>query len=457
MAGADRGRAAEGGPGRWFPVRLLSVSVTYKNTPLSELERVAVSTEALGEALPCLTRAPDILEAIILSTCNRTEVYAWVKDPEPALHEIRMYLEDSRDLPQGWMEGRATVLVGEEVVRHLFAVTAGLDSMVQGEPEIQGQVRGAYKAATDLGGVGPHLHAVFRAALEAGKRARSTTGLDKVSDSLPTAAVRAVKSALGDLSQRKVLVVGSGKMASASLRELSAAGAQVGVAARRIEAAEKLAERLGVFALPIEALEQALTEVDAAIFATAAPHPLLGTAALDRVMEARNERHLAVIDLGVPRNVDPRTADLDGRKCAYSLFDLERLDQEGFTHPGGREGQLKEATDIVLAEAAQCMAWFRSRPADAIIAAIQEHAARVSEIEAKAAAKKVAGLDERQRAAVEMAIRRGIRKIVHLPTIRAKEACSRGDDAIVEAARWLFGLDGEALPGHGVADKRDVG
>ncbi len=429
-------------------MKLLAVTVSYRTVPIAELERASVSSAALGRALPCLLRAPDVLEALILSTCNRTEIYAWVKDPEEALEQIRLYLEDLQGLPPGWTERRCKVLVGEEAIRHLFVVTAGLDSMVQGEAEIQGQVKDAYKAAAALGAVGPHLHALFRCALEAGKKARTSTGLSRVAHSLPRAAVRAIDAVLGELSGREVLVVGSGQVAAGSLRALSAAGARAGVAARRLGAAESLADRLGAFALPIEAVEDALVAVDAAIFATAAPQPLIGRTALGRALAARGGAPLVVVDLGLPRNVDPKAAELDSGKLGFTLYDLERLDREGFTVPGGREPQLERAMEIALAEAERCVAWFRSRPADAVAAALQAHAARIAAAEAELAANRIPGLDERQRAAVELAIRKGVRKIVHVPTVRAKEACSRGDQALVDAAWWLFGLEGGAPSDH---------
>ena len=144
---------------------------------LEDLERAAIRTEELAEALPCLLRAPDVREALVLSTCNRIEFYTWAKDPDAAAEQIRLFLEDLKGLPMGWTRPRSIVLTGDDVIRHLFEVTAGLDSMITGESEIQGQVRAAYKTAAVNGALGPHLHGLFRWALEAGKRTRSTTGL----------------------------------------------------------------------------------------------------------------------------------------------------------------------------------------------------------------------------------------------------------------------------------------
>src|SRR3990170_11552 len=155
---------------------LLAMTISYRDVPLEDLERAAIRTEELADALPCLLRPPDVREALVLSTCNRIEIYTWAKDPEGATEQVRLFLEDLKDLPIGWTRTRSVILLGDDVIRHLFSVTAGLDSMVTGESEIQGQVRAAYKTAAALGAVGPHLHGLFRWALEAGKRTRSRRG-----------------------------------------------------------------------------------------------------------------------------------------------------------------------------------------------------------------------------------------------------------------------------------------
>lgn len=420
---------------------LLTMAMGYREVPLEDLERIAIRDEELTEALPCLLRAPDVKEALVLSTCNRVEVYAWVKDVEAAVDQTRLFLEDLKQLPIGWTRTRTRQITGDDVIRHLFAVTAGLDSMVTGESEIQGQVRAAYKTAAALGAVGPHLHGLFRWALEAGKRTRTTTGLGRAKDSFPRAAVRAIDVTLQGVAGREVLVVGNGKMAAASVRALTAAGARTGIAARRLEAAEELADQFDASALPLHALEDAVVGADAAIFATSATEPLIGPTAFRRVLDERAGRPLVVIDLGLPRNVHPDTAELDGGKDGFDLFDLARLDHEGYTAPGGREAQIGAANEVALVEAEKCVAWFRSKPADAVVAAIQAQAERVAESEAARVAR-IPGLDERQQAAVEQAIRRTVRKVVHTPTVRAKEACARGDETLLQSARWLFGIDG---------------
>lgn len=436
-------------------MRLLTLTLSYHGTPLDELGRVSVPSGSLKAALPCLLRAPDVQEAIVLSTCNRTEVYAWVVDPGAAAEQIALFLEDLRGLPPGWVGTRCRILQAEDVIRHLFTVAAGLDSMVRGESEIQGQVRSAYKTAAALGAVGPHLHGLFRWALEAGKRARSTTGLSRAKYSFPRAAVHAIDVNLGGVAGKEILVVGSGKMALSSMQALSAAGARAGIAARRVEAAVELADRFNAFALPLHAMEDALTTVDAAIFATSSPAPLLGSEQVSRIASARNGVPMVLIDLGMPQNVDPAVEQVAGDGGSITLYDLRRLDDEEFTVPEGREVLMRAAAEITTMEAERCVAWFRSKPADAVVAAIQSRAARIAQTEVRQAMRRIPDLDDRQRVAVEQAIRRTVRKVVHLPTVRTKEACARGDDTLLEAARWLFGINGDGSGKDGHTSTRD--
>jgi glutamyl-tRNA reductase len=420
---------------------LLALTTSYRDHDLEDLEATAISSTDLPDALPCLLRAPEIKEVLVLSTCNRTEIYAWCGDPDEAADQIRLFLDGMKGLPLGWTEPRFRRLEGDDVIDHVFRVAAGLDSMVIGETEIQGQLRSAYKHAAALGAVGPHLHGLFRWALEAGKRVRHATGLDRATDSFPRAALRAMDVTLPGPDPKEILVVGNGRMAAATLRLLARSGSRLGVVARRLEAAEDLAAATGAFALPLHALHDASVAADAVVFATSAPEPLIGMEEIAQVIRAREGRPFVIVDLGLPRNVAPEVVALDGGKDGFHLFDIGGLDRAGFTAKGGREAQLRDAADIVRAEATRCSAWFRSKPADAVVAAIQAQARRVAKEEAATATRKISGLDDRQRAAVEQAITHSIRKIVHLPTVRTKEACARGDESLLQAARWLFGLE----------------
>ncbi|MBI4728098.1 MAG: glutamyl-tRNA reductase [Acidobacteria bacterium] len=433
-AGAAGGVVGGGG------VSFLVVSLSYRSVPMADLERVAFREGALGDALSCILLTRDVLEAALLSTCNRTEVLAWTREPGPASVDVRRIIEDLRGLPRGWTDSRGLILEGEEAIRHLFLVVAGLDSMAPGESQIQGQVREAYRSACELGSVGPNMHALFGRALDAGRRVRAGSGLAKARLSLSEAGVEAIGAALGDLCGRETLVVGAGKMAELALQALRARGAGVAVVARRPEAGAALAKRVGCPFIPVAALEQALGRADAAVFATAAPHVILtGDSAL-RAARARDRDPLVIVDLGVPHNVDPEVGEVEG----ISLYDLDRLHLERATGADGWGRELSSARELALAEADRCAAWFRSRGANDFVTRVQQLATDLAASEAERAARAMGVSEEAIRDAVAQAVRGALRKILHTPTVRAKEAAARGDEAALETARWLFGLDDDA-------------
>jgi len=419
---------------------LAALSVSHKTASLAELEQVAIRPAALGDALSRLLIAPDLLEAAVLSTCNRTEVYAWARSSEQALHQMRATLEEFQGLPRGWTAERSAACFGDAVIRHLFLVAAGLESMVPGESEVQGQVREAYRMAAEIGSVGSNLHALFRSALEAGKKARSGTVLAGARRGLSEAAVETVTASLGDLSGRSVLVVGTGKMAGLVIPTLRERGAEVRIATRRMEAASALAGRLGVQAVPIHDLATELEYIDAVVLATIAPHFLLTKGQIGKAASARNGRPQLIIDLGLPRNVEPAAGEIEG----VNLYDLERLGAEGSTRSREWDAEIEKARAIALEEAGHCADDFRERAADEFVSRMHDMTDEIARAELERALRKVHGLDEEGRAAVEAAMSRAMRKVVHRPTVRAKEAATRGDQEMLEAARWLFGLaDGE--------------
>ena len=421
---------------------LVALSLSHKTANLADLEKAAIRPAALGDALSRLLMESQILETAVLSTCNRTEVYAWGEDAEKTLRQIESMLEDFQGLPRGWVAERSVVHFGDAVIHHLFLVVSGLDSMVPGEAQIQGQVRETYRAASEIGSVGPNLHTLFRWALEAGKRARTDTALAQARRGLSTAAVEAVATKLGDLQGKSVLMVGTGKMAGMAIPVLREREAEVRVATRRIEVASALAAKLGVSAIPIQDLEVELETADAVVFATIAPHFVLTLEQGTRLAAARGQRPLLLIDLGLPRNVDPKVGELP----AMDLFDLERMNMEGLT--GGRDWdvELEKARKIALEEARACSDAFREKAANDLVSRIHDNAEEVASAELERALKKVPGLDEAEREAVEAALRRAVRKLIHVPTVRAKEAASQGDEDLLTAARYLFGFPEETPP-----------
>jgi len=424
-------------------VTLVGVSLSHKTAAMSDLERVSIRPAALGDVLSRLLMENDVMEAAVLSTCNRTEAYVWAEDADRAISQVSRTLEDFEGLSKGWVSDRSAVHFGDAVIHHLFMVVAGLDSMVPGEAQIQGQVRETYRAASEIGSVGPRLHTLFRWALEAGKKARTDTALADARRGLSKAAVGAVQQKLGDLMGKEILMVGTGKMAGLAIPILREAGAEVEVATRRTEVASTLAARLGVSAIPINDMPKALETADAVVFATVAPHFVLTQAMASRAAAARGDRDpLLMIDLGLPRNVEPSAGEL----TQIDLYDLERLNEEGLT--GGREWdrELEHAKEIALAEARDCAKAFRAKAADELVSRLHNDAEEVATAELERAMSKMGDLDDQSKEAMEAAVRRAVRKLIHTPTVKAKEAASQGDEDVLTAARFLFGIEAQDEP-----------
>lgn len=425
---------------------LVALSLSHKTAPLADLERISIRPAALGDVLSRLLMENDVLEVAVLSTCNRTEAYAWGADADRTLKQLETTLEDFQGLSRGWVARRSAVHFGDAAIHHLFLVVAGLDSMVPGEAQIQGQVRETYRAAAEIGSVGPNLHTLFRWSLEAGKKARTDTALADARRGLSKTAIETVTEKLGDLRGKDILMVGTGKMAGTAIPILRELGAEVRVATRRVEVATAFAARLGVSAIPINDLDKALETTDAVVFATVAPHFVLTREQAQKIVPGRSRKPLLMIDLGLPRNVEPSVGELPG----IDLYDLERLNAEGLTGSREWDKELERAKEITLEEARQCADAFRERSANDLVTRMHDAAEEVVSAELERAIKKVPDLGEEGKAAFEAALHRAVRKLIHTPTVKAKEAASQGDEELLTAARFLFDIpEGEGPGGNG--------
>ena len=357
-------------------------------------------------------------EAVVLSTCNRTEVYLAGADAELVREELerRSGLELDGVLA-GWDEG--------EAVTHLFRVAAGLDSLVPGESQILGQVRLAYESARTAGATGALLNRLFEDALHAGKRVRTEAKLHELPESVASSAVELAARELGGVEGRRALLFGAGKMSELAARDLRARGAQVVVASRTLESAQELADRVGGRAAAFDAVAVELPEADLVLSATRCPYPILHAEAV-----GSREKPLVLVDVAVPRDLDPAIGELDG--C--TLFDIDALG-EGLV---GRDEDIREAEAIVAQEAARFAEWRRSRDAAEAIRDLRRHAEEIRSEELARAGSRLSDLSPRERETVETLTSQIVNKLLHAPTIRAKEAGS-------EPLRDLFALrdDGE--------------
>jgi glutamyl-tRNA reductase len=387
--------------------RLLALGVSHHHAPLEVRERLYLRDGHAAELAEALG------EAVVLSTCNRTEIYLLGGDPERARTELeqRSGMELESVLAR-WDDGDA--------VSHLFRVAAGLDSLVPGESQILGQVRDAYESARTRGATGALLNRLFEDALHAGKRVRTEAKLHELPESVAASAVELGVRELGGAEGKRALLFGAGKMSEVAARDLRARGAEVVVSSRTLESAQDLAERVGGRAAAFDAVAVELPEADLVISATRCPYPILHAEAV-----RPREKPLVLVDVAVPRDLDPAIGELDG--C--TLFDIDALG-EGLV---GREEDVREAEAIVAEEAARFAEWRRSRDAAEAIRDLRTRAEEIRSEELARAGSRLSDLSDRERETVETLTTQIVNKLLHAPTIRAKEAGS-------EPLRDLFAL-----------------
>jgi glutamyl-tRNA reductase len=408
-------------------MKLTLAGVSHHRAPIELRERVALDLEA------CRLLAQRLGgEAVVLSTCNRTELYlAGEEDAEELAVTTLAELADDRE---GELAAALYRLRDDAAALHLFRVAAGLDSLVPGEGEILGQVRSAFEA----GSPGPFLDRLFRQALHAGRRVRLETAIGESPASVPSAAAALAQQVFGDLTGHRVLVLGAGKISEAAARNLVSRGALIGgVANRSVANGEELARRLGAKALALDAVAGELEQADVVVSATAASGQVLSRDAVAAALRARKGRPLLLVDLAVPRDLDPAINELDG--CfLYDVDDLEAVVMETLS---GRRGEAAAAERLVAQEAERFRDWHASLDVVPTIASLR---ALVEEIRDSELAKAGGRLSERERRHVESVTSQILAKLLHLPTIRMKEAAAAADGVVyADVVRHLFGLGEE--------------
>jgi glutamyl-tRNA reductase len=426
---------------------LLALGISHKTAPLELRERVALTEGRAAGVLRELVEGAEVQEVAAISTCNRTELYLAAPNPVGAEALALGVLAREAGTPPTELVGHLYSLRGTDAALHLFRVTAGLDSMIVGEAEVQGQVKRAYELALVEGATGPILNRLFRGALAAGKRARSQTGITKRGVSVPSVAVELAQRTLGDLSSRLVLVVGAGETAELTARALAARGVEPAfIANRRYDRAIGLAQRFGGRAIRFEDLPEQMAEADIVVASTSSPHHVIERDELAQVMSARSGRQLLLIDLAVPRDVHPDCRDLDG----VGLFDMDDLQTLVERNASGREAEGRRAENILRSELASFERWIASQNVVPTIAAMR---ARADEIAAGVLAEnehRFQSLSEADRNRVRAMARAIASRLLHEPTLRLKRSSGEEDAYLyVTALRELFGLDSESAPAQG--------
>jgi glutamyl-tRNA reductase len=412
-------------------VNLLSIGASYRTADVGILERLTIAEDAIPSLLQRLTAQPYVGEAVLLSTCNRVEVYAAVSGFHGGLGDVCGVLAEHSGLPAADLAAHLYVNYDEAAVQHLFRVAGGLDSMVVGEAQILGQLRDAYHAATEADSAGRLLHELMQQALRVGKRAHAETGIDKAGQSVVTAALDVAAGHLGDLAGRPALVIGAGAMGALSVATLTRAGVgPLRITNRGAQRADRLAEAYGATAVPFDALDDALASVDLVVSATASVSPVLTR---DRLLKAGP---LVVLDLAVPRDVAPDAADLDG----ITVIDIDGLATSRRALPAAAETAAVE--QIVAAEVDHFLAWLRGSEIAPTVAALRTRADDVVSAELRKLMSRRPDFTEEQRADVSRTLHRVVQQLLHSPTVRVRQlAAEPGGDQYAALLRELFDLD----------------
>ena len=432
------------------------VGANFRSAPLELLERLAVDAERRPKALAGLLDLEHVHEAVVVSTCNRVEVYTAISRFHGAAGDVRRFLADLHGLGLEEFASHLYDYYEERAVRHLFAVAAGVDSMVVGEAQILGQVREAFSAAQAERTVGPVLSALFARAIKVGRRARSETAIGAGPASTVTVGLQVAAGQLGGLAGRRALLIGAGGVARLAGRALRQAGAGELVVANRTPATgAALARELGGRAVALDQVTDELALADLAVAATAGTTPTVAAATVAAAM-ARRARSggaasgspgtLVLLDLGVPRDVEPEVRALPG----VVLADLDALRAVLETDEGPRQ-EVERVRALIAQETGAFMGGQREARLVPTIRVLRARAEQVRQQELAKASARLAGLDERQRAAVEAVTRGLVNKLLHDPMVRGKTLAARPDgDLYVAALRELYGLD----PRPGDADER---
>ncbi|HEV8297335.1 MAG TPA: glutamyl-tRNA reductase [Acidimicrobiales bacterium] len=417
---------------------LVVIGLNHRTVPLELLERMTIGDGDLPKALHALAARPHLSEVVVLSTCNRTEVYAYVERFHGAYQDVRDCLSElCHELPEAFAD-HLYAHYDTDAVRHLFAVASGIDSAVLGESEVLGQVRRAWEAAQTADVAGPSLNPLFRQALEVGKRARTETSIGRHITSVSQAAVAMAAERLGTLAGRNVLVLGAGEMGEGMVLSLAAAGvAETVVANRTWGHATDLAARVDGRPIRLSDLPGALAEADLLLTSTGATSMIVETSDVASVMQRRAGRPLLIVDIAVPRDVDPGAASLDG----VTLLDMDDL--KAFADAGLRERRREVAAvqSIIDDELDRYAASSTAREVVPLVAALHDRAEQVRTAEIERFRSRLANLDPREREVVEALTRGIVAKLVHTPTVRVKDAAgtSRGE-RLADTLRDLFDL-----------------
>jgi glutamyl-tRNA reductase len=432
---------------------LLALGISHKTAPVALRERLAFTELEASEFAKQLTASAEVREAVVISTCNRTEVYLVVGDPVQAEGDVLGLLARRAGI-------RPTELAQEiysprncDAARQLYRVTAGLESMIVGEAEIQGQVRRAHEAAMRTGSTGAFSNRLFAAALTTGKRVRTETEIGSSRVSVPSVAVDLALSVLGGLAERHVVILGAGETSELTARALAEQGAgTIFVANRHADRALSLAQRFGGSVVGLDGLPDQLLHADIVLSSTSSPHPIVGREELELVMAERAGRPLLLIDIAVPRDIDAGCGELEG----VSLYDIDDLQAVVARNLDTRASEIPRAQEIVEEEIQRFARWLGQLEVLPTVSALREHGNTLVEQVLAENAGRWESASPRDLARVEAVARAVMSRLLHEPTIRLRSLSEARGHSSLELVRELFGLRDDEVAGEAEAELAEV-
>jgi len=426
-------------------VHLFLLGVSHRTAPVELREKLDFSSRDLGAAVEALATRASAAESVVLSTCNRSEIYVASSDPAQAREELIQFLSEYHGMPPDAFTPHLFTCEDAEAARHLFRVAAGLDSIVVGEPQILGQVKDAFEAAADRRCTGPMLSKLFHWSFGVGKRVRTETALGEGAVSVSYAAVALARKIFGKLDGRHVLVVGAGEISTLTAQHLRGQGVgDIAITSRTAAHAEELAASVGGRTVPWEGLIRALGGADIVVTATGSQRPIITRAQLEAVTGRRRKDPLFIIDIAVPRDVEQAVGDIE-QVFLYNVDDLQTIVQENISRRGA---EIEQAEVIVRDEVGKFAAWQRSRGAVPTIVALRQRFEAIRKAELQRLESKLGALSPDARARVDEITRLIVEKLLLEPTNQLKALPDEETQvAYTEAVNRVFGLrDGAKEP-----------
>ncbi len=422
-------------------MHLIVVGLNYRTAPVEIRERFALSEREMPLALQALRQTTGILEGVIVATCNRTEIYAVVDRLQLCGHYIRSFMEQWFSIPRQQFNNHLYMYEDDRAVQHLFRVASGLDSMIIGETQILGQVRDAFLLAQEERATGTLFNRVFKQAITLAKRAHSSTSIGENAVSVSYAAVELGKRIFGRFDDKKVMIVGAGKMSELTAQHLHANGAkEVFVVNRTVDKARELAGKFQGEAMTMERAIERLAEMDIVISSTGADRFVLNRKDVEAAMASRKKKPLFLIDIAVPRDVEPACGDLPN----VFLYDIDDLEGIVETNLAKRRQEAAIIEEMIELEQEAYSQWYATLGVSPLIRALQEKAAAIHDSTLESLVRKLPELDERQLKVIRKLTKSIVNQVIHDPILRIKElAAEKRSDEAMKLFMQLFALEEE--------------